>query len=187
MKDLNELNKRPQEATELDEVKKGIKLFFGEKEDKFFDFVGREITNEILQESFILYRMDLQKTKTHSLYGESKFKQYKTPVEIFGRLNVEANAPEFMVKGGLVKKGMGLFTAHVYLSHLKELNLLEEDPNSVQPDIRMGDFIYYKNQFYKIIDDGYSNISNEFSYASDRRFYITIKAVEVDEDIFKAR
>jgi hypothetical protein len=51
----------------------------------------------------------------------------------------------------------------------------------------MGHFIGYKGQFYKIVDDGYSQISNEFSWAGDRRFYITIKAVEVDEDIFQGR
>ena len=51
----------------------------------------------------------------------------------------------------------------------------------------MGDFINYKSQFYQITDDGYSQINNQHSWAGDRRFYITIKAIEVDEDIMKGR
>ena len=70
---LNRNMKKPAEARELDNSQKGIKLFFGEKERRFFQNAGREITEDILQESFILYRIDYKKTRTHDLYGESKF------------------------------------------------------------------------------------------------------------------
>jgi hypothetical protein len=74
MADLTEIGNNPENFDSHEAVPKGIKLFFGEKERAFFSAVGREITEGILQESFLLYRIDLQKTKTHKLYGEAKRK-----------------------------------------------------------------------------------------------------------------
>ena len=64
MSDLTEIGKNPENFKSHETVPKGIKLFFGEKERNFFSAAGREITEGILQESFLLYRIDLQKTKT---------------------------------------------------------------------------------------------------------------------------
>lgn len=173
---LNESQKKPEEAHENDINKKGIELFFGEKERRFFDLAGREITMNILQESFILYRMDLKNTKTHSLYGEAKKKLYLTPVEIFGRINVESNSPDYLAPGGIIRKGFGKLTADIYNSHLEDLKV----------KIKMGDFLYHKGHYYEIIDDGSSNIANEYAYAGDRLFYIKIEAVRVPSDVFQA-
>lgn len=188
MSGLDEIGDKP-EAFENHEAKpKGIELFFGEQERAFFSQAGREITEQVVKESFLLYRIDLEKTKTHKLYGQAKKKIYLPEVQIFGRINVEVLKPEYAVGGGIEKKGMGQFTAHVYLEHLDELQLVtKKNENEVVTGIKMGHFIGYKGQFYKIIDDGHSQISNEHSWAGDRRFYITVTALEVDEDIFKAR
>lgn len=173
----NEQVPKPEEAKQLDVNKKGIKLFFGEKERRLFDSMGREIVNDILLESFILYRIDYRTTKTHRVYGEAKQKNYLTPVEIYGRVTVETESPSYFAPGGLIREGLGKFTAHVYLSHLTELDV----------EIRMGDFIYHKGNFYEIIDNGASDINNKFAWGSDKFFYITIKAVEVNSDVFQAR
>ena len=173
----NEQVNKPEEAKELDVRKQGIKLFFGEKERQLLDNMGREIVNDILLESFILYRIDYRTTKTHRVYGESKQKNYEAPVEIFGRVSVETDSPSYFAPGGLIREGLGKFTAHVYLSHLEELNVT----------IRMGDFIYHKGNYYEIIDNGAADISNKFAFGSDKFFYITIKGVEVNSDVFQAR
>lgn len=191
MADLNEIGQFPEGFEEHDSVKKGIELFFGEKEANFFTEVGREVTEKILQESFLLYRMDLQKTQTHKLYGEAKSYQkvWKNELTIQGRINVEVQDNSFHAEGvGLVKPGYGKLTAHVYMEHLKELGITELDKNqAVIFDIHNGDFIGFKGQYYKIINNGFHQISNEFSWAGDRRFFITIEAIEIDEDVFKAR
>jgi len=173
----NEGEEKPEEAKSQDISKKGIDLFFGEKERAFFDTVGREITNDILKESFILYRVDYQKTNTHKLYGESKKKVYLTPVEVFGRINVESDSPEYMVPGGIIKKGYGKITASVYRTHLAELNV----------NIRIGDYTYFKGHYYEVIDDGSSNIANQQSYAGDIAFSIKIVGIRVKDDVFNAR
>ena len=161
----------------LDSVKKGIQLFFGDAEERFFQNSGREISEKVLLESLVLYRVDLKKTRTHALYGESKFKKYLEPVEVFGLINVESDSPEYTAGEGLIKKGFGKLTAQVYLSHLEELNV----------QIRMGDFVYHKGNYYEIINDGKSDIGNKFAFGSDKYFYITIEGVEVNSDVFKAR
>lgn len=173
----NDNDKKPNEAKEQDISRKGIDLFFGEKERMFFDSVGRELVNEILKESFILYCIDLARTNTHKLYGEAKKKAYKTPIEIFGRINVDVESPEYMTSGGIIRKGYGKLTADVYRTHLSELNA----------NPKIGDFIYFKGHYYEIVDDGSSNIGNEQSYAGDIVFSIKIIAIRVKDDVFNAR
>jgi len=174
---LNQNEKKPNEAKVLDASKKGIKLFFGKKEARFFENAGREITEDILQESFILYRIDYKTTRTHDLYGESKKKTYLKPIEIFGRINVESNAPEYMTSGGIIRKGYGKLTANIYVEQLDEKEV----------EIRMGDFVYHKGNYYEIVDDGSSNIDNKHSWGGDKLFSITITGVEVNKDVFEAR
>ncbi len=173
----NENSKKPEAAKQLDASKKGINLFFGEKERALFLSLGSEITMDQLQESFLLYRIDYKTTRTHSVYGESKKKNYLPEIEIYGRINVESTGPEYLSPGGLIRQGLGQITAHVYLHHLEEK----------EAEIRMGDFIYYKGNYYEIIDDGKSNIANQYAFGSDKFFYISIKGVEVNSDVFKAR
>lgn len=173
----NERVPKPEEAKEMDVNKKGIKLFFGEKERRLLDGMGREIVNDILLESFLLYRINYRLTKTHRVYGEAKQKVYEAPVEIFGRVTVETDSPSYFAPGGLIREGLGKFTAHVYLTHLEELGAT----------IRMGDFIYHKGNYYEIIDNGASDINNKYAFGSDKFFYITIKGVEVNSDVFQAR
>jgi len=173
----NENVKKPEAARQLDAAKDGVGLFFGEKERNLFLQMGSEVTMVQLQEKFLLYRIDYKTTKTHAVYGESKKKNYLPEVEIYARINVESDGPEFLSPGGMTRQGLGKITAHVYLHHLEDKNI----------EIRMGDFIYHKGNFYEINDDGKSNISNKFAFGSDKFFYITIKGVEVNGDVFKAR
>jgi hypothetical protein len=190
MADLNEIGQFPDGMKNDESKPDGIGLFFGDKERAFFSSAGREMTESILQESMMLFRMDLKRTQTHSLYGEAKSfqKSWKPEVKILGRINVESVEPEFAAEGGLVKKGFGQLTAHVYMEHLEEMDIVKYEQNQIVVfDLNDGDFIGFKDQFYKIINNGHSQISNEFSWGGDRRFYITVSAVEVDEDVFKAR
>jgi len=188
MSDIREIGKQQEDVNKLLNDVKGIKTFFSDKEANFFTNAGREISEGILQTSFLLFKIDYAKTKVHPLYGEAKVKHYFPPIEIFGRINVEVIDPSYHAKSGLVKKGFGNLTAHIYIEQLRELGLIEkENGNIIITKIKMGDYINYKGQYYEITDDGYSQISNKHSWAGDRRFYITIKGKEVDEDVMKGR
>jgi hypothetical protein len=184
----DEILGNPQEANEHDETPKGVGLFMKSEDIAFLTNVGREISERWLQESFILYRIDLSKTQFDDLYGESILKSYKDPIEIFGRLNIDNQDPSFQTSGGIVKRNAGTMTAHVYLTHLEELGLLERrEGQYVHLDLSIGDYIYFKGQYFEIKDDGFSQLGNKYAYGGDRRFYISIRAIEVDEDRFRGR
>lgn len=190
MADLNEIGIQPDGLSNDERQPDGIGLFFGDKERAFFSSAGREMSETILQESMMLYRMDLKRTQTHSLYGEAKAfqKVWKPELRILGRINVESIDPVFAAEGGLVKKGFGQLTSHIYMEHLEELGIVKYEQNQIVVfDLNDGDFIGFKDQYYKIVNNGHAQISNEFSWGGDRRYFITITAVEVDEDVFKAR
>ncbi len=174
---LNENVKKPIEAHNLDAKKDGIGLFLGSDDVRYLNKLAREISEEQVRESFLLYRIDLKTTKTHALYGEAMFKNYLPAVEIYGLIDVESDGPEYLAPGGLIRYGMGKINAGVLLSTLEEANV----------EIRMGDYIYHKGNYYEIIDDGKANLSNEYAYGGDKFFYINIKGVEVNGDVFKAR
>lgn len=188
MADINEIGQNPENMDSSEAVPKGIGMFFTNKERNFFTNVGREIVEGVLQESLLLYRIDLEKTQA-DFYGQAKKKVWMPEIQIFGRINVEVQDPKYAVKGAVEKKGMGNLTAHIYLDHLEDLGLItkQQGTSVIVNGIKMGHFVGYKGQFYKIVDDGYSQISNEFSWGGDRRFYVTIKGVEVDEEIFQGR
>lgn len=188
MADINEIGRNPENMDAAEAQPKGIGLFFANQEASFFTNVGREIVEGVLQESLLLYRIDLEKTQP-DFYGQTKKKVWMQEIQIFGRINVEVSAPSYTTKGAVEKKGMGNLTAHIYLDHLEDLGLIVKQQNSnvIVSGIKMGHFIGYKGQFYKIVNDGYSQIANEYSWAGDRRFYITVEAVESDEDVFQGR
>ena len=187
MSDINELEGQPEEQREHEAEPQGIRIFMGDQDVAFLSAVGRELSEGWLKESFILYRVDMSKTRVN-FYGESKRKVYKEPVTVFGRIQIESVPVSFHVAGGIIKRGVGSMTANLYLEHLEEVGLLiRKDGQLLQLDLKVGDFIMFKGQYFEIKDDGFSQLNNEFSYGGDRRFAITIKAIEVDEDKFKAR
>jgi hypothetical protein len=186
MSDINEINGQPQEQSEH-ERPKGINIFMPDKNAMYLSRMGRQLTEKILNESFLLYRVDMQKTSPN-FYGESKRKAYKETVEIYGRIGIESEPVGQQTAGGIMKRNVGTMTAHVYLEHLEEKGLLiKRDGQHIQLDLKVGDFIMFKGQYFTITDDGFSQLDNEFSYGGDRRFAISIKAIEVDEDKFNAR
>ena len=186
--DLNDIGRKPQEVEDHNSTQKGVRMFFGKEEAELFSSLGREITEGWSQESFLLYRIDLQQISVHPLYGETKHKVYKESVEVFGRINTQSEDTTMHIDGGPIKRGHATMEAHLYLEHLQELGLvvLENDQDVVM-DLKVGDYLEFKGQFFKIHEDGYAQINNQNSWAGDRRFYITIKAKEVDEDQFNAR
>lgn len=186
MPDFNDIQGQPEEQRSHEADAKGIGLFLGEEDVAFLSAAGREVSESWLKESFLLYRVDLKKTQVN-FYGEAKRKAYKDAIEVYGRLDIESTPVGQQVMGGISKRGVGTMTAHVYLEHLVELGLLiKRDGQHVQLDLKIGDFIMFKGQYFEIKDDGFSQLNNEFSFGGDRRFAITIKAVEIDEDKFKA-
>ena len=159
---INKVGQQPDMVNIVGSNPKGISTFFGDKDKNWMVQTGRELSEEILQEDFILYRVDLKRTKSNR-YGESKTKAWKEPLTIKGRINVEVQDNSYHTNGGLIKKGFGMFTAHVYIEHLEELGLIVfEEGQRLVYDLNEGDFIAFKGQAYEIKDNGSQLINNLF-------------------------
>ena len=74
---MDEIGKKPEEFQEHDRIKKGIKMFFTEKEEALFTSLGREISESWLQESFLLYRKKKEKTRCKIKKKSKKRRRYK--------------------------------------------------------------------------------------------------------------
>jgi len=153
--DLNDIGRKPQEVEDHNSTQKGVRMFFGKEEAELFSSLGREITEGWLQESFLLYRIDLQQTSVHPLYGETKHKVYKESVEVFGRINTQSEDTTMHIDGGPIKRGHATMEAHLYLEHLQELGLvvLENDQDVVM-DLKWGTTWNLKVSFSKFMRMG---------------------------------
>lgn len=163
--------------------KRTSRLFFGEKEYRLFQSLGRELTENFVGSSVLLYIVDKENTQSN-FYGEAKVKKIKNVYELVGLVNVETVEDEMYNETTFVKRGIGKLTFYVYLEQLEENGLIEyQDNNNVVFLYKLGDFIKYRGQVFEIINDGYSQLGNRHFFAADYRYYVKIEAIEVDENV----
>jgi hypothetical protein len=114
-------------------------LFFGNREHKFFNDISNELITEVVKQSILYYPIEEKITKIHPLYGESKSKSYRNPVEIYAR--VLYNEPTFTnTQFGSDRK----YTIDVYF---QKTTMNETLGMTARP----GDFIEWDNKFFEIM------------------------------------
>lgn len=142
--------------------------------------IGMEYVNNVLNQTVILYEVDLEKTNINDIYKESKFGNiiFKTPVE----LNViyKLNKGELKtydksaIKGYYVKVGQLDFT--IYNKELEENGC----------DIKRGDYIGLQvtpehMEYFIVTDDGRVNYDNEHTLWGTVPYYRSIKCAVVSD------
>ena len=156
------------------------KFFTGE--DLTFEIeLGREYLTSDIPASVLLYKVDRKKTKTHSLYGETRAseKVVHDPIEIQVRLTIEENNTEYIGNSTIPKHYSGNLTFTVYSKELDDKNLI----------INIGDYIGLRNTkgdlvFYEVFDNDNMNVSNSKTIAGLEAVYKTIRCTQVDRDQF---
>ena len=151
----------------------GLPIFFGDKEEALFKALGRELVEDLVNQHFTLFRVDVTKTESN-FYGESKTKVYKDPVEVKGRIQISDT--NLISEGGIRRMSKGDMKAGVYREHLEELDV----------HINIGDFIKFQGKFYEVYDAGYNLDSMDRKFAADRDFMWEILARVVHEDVFNS-
>jgi len=151
----------------------GLPIFFGDKEELFFNNAGRELIESFINQHFILYSISVKNTESN-VYGESKHKMYDNYTELKARIRVEDL--DVFSQGGVRRMAKGDMTCWIY-----NLHLIEE---GVTPKI--GDFIGYEGKFYEIYDAGINQDSTERKFAGDREYFTEIKAKVTSDDVFKS-
>ncbi len=149
-----------------------LPIFFGEKEEKFFNSAGRELVETFINQNFVLYSISVKMTESN-IYGESKNKFYEKMTELKARIQISDDVYE---QGGIRRTAKGDMTCWIYNLHLEESDVVP----------MVGDFIGYEGKFYEIFDAGINKDSNERKYAGDRDYFTEIKAKVSSPDIFKS-
>ena len=148
--------------------------------------IGKNDLEQDMNQTVILYEVDLQKTNLNSLYGESKKDGiiFKTPVELHVVYTLEQSELKSYDKtknlGTYVKSGKLAFG--VYQATLDELDC----------DIKIGDYVGLMGSethmlFFTVTDDGRNNFDNAHTTFGYKSAYRTIKAAPVDENEFNGK
>jgi len=156
--------------------------FFG-GEDYALDIgMGEEWLIGDMNFTVVLYRIDRQKTKTDSVYGEvlEDGIQFMAPVELKGLVQIMAPTNKLLGNSKVKQDEPGNMKFSIYQKTLDDM----------QVNIFMGDYIgYYETEdrvrYYTIIDDGIVKSDNRHSYGGYKSFYRTIMATWVSENEFR--
>lgn len=144
--------------------------------------MGRDYMDSDIPATVLLYRVDRLKSKTNSLYGETRAKEKVTfePVELKVKMLIDENPTSYLGSSTIVKHFAGQLTFTVYEDELKEK----------QVDITRGDFIGFRNTknnltYYEVNDADTNNVSNNKTIGGLGSFYRKIVCVAVDGDQFQ--
>ena len=156
--------------------------FFGETDLSLDIDMGIEWLSGDMNFTVILYRIDRQRTKTDSVYGEvlEDGIQFMSPIELKGLVQVMAPTNKLLGNSKIKQDEPGNMKFSVYQKTLDDLEV----------NILMGDYIgYYETEdrvrYYTVIEDGLVKSDNKHTYGGYKPFYRTVTATYVSENEFR--
>ena len=160
-------------------------LFYSEDDFAFEREVGKNYIEQDMNQTVVLYQVDLDKTNPDALYGETQANQvvYKAPVEI--HCVYEISEPE--LKSYDKTKNLGTYmktgklTIGVYQETLDELGV----------DIKKGDYIGVQvsqthMEYFTVFNDGRNNYDNAHTLFGVEPLFRTIEGYQIDKSEFTA-
>ena len=158
-------------------------LFYSEKDFQYEMEIGKNYLEQDVNQTVVLYEVDLTKTNLDNNYNESKSNSivFKTPVELHVLYTIEKGELSSYDKSknlGTYIKG-GKLTFGVYQSTLDEMDA----------DIKIGDYIGVQvtpthMEFYTVVNDGRNNFDNAHSVFGYRPAWRSISCAYVDPNEF---
>lgn len=114
-------------------------LFFGLREYKFFNDISQELIEVVVKQKLRYYAAEEKLMNAHWLYGETKNKVYRDPVELYARIMYQE--PQFTTgQFGSDRK----YQIDVYFQR----EVLQRD---LGMNARVGDFVEWDNKFFEIL------------------------------------
>jgi hypothetical protein len=110
--------------------------FISERDVQFFKGIAREIVDEVIQNTIVLFKINLNETKVN-IYGESLNKTWYPGVEIFALINKEPESARY--------EGFGLDTDQNITFKLDRWMLEEK---GIYPEV--GDIINFNQSYFEI-------------------------------------
>ena len=138
-------------------------LFGGSRDISFFNSIGKELINDIIQTEIGYYKFVLERT-TSNVYGESMGKMFYEPVRIACLIQREDQAWN--------DEGFGVdinqkITFRFLKQELIDINLLPE----------VGDILIFRNNFYEV--DG--RVENQLILGRDKDYAISTETIDFGE------
>ena len=159
-----------------------LNKFFAEQDFNLELAMGEEWLLGDMNFTWVLYRVDRQKTNSDDVYGEalSDAIQFLPPVEFKGYVKVEAPTNSDMGGSRIYQTEPGNLQVSVYQKSLVELDI----------EINLGDYIgYYETEtrvrYYSVVDDGRVVSDNKHTYGGYKPYYRTIIAAPANENEFR--
>ena len=155
-------------------------LFFSESQYDFQIGMSMEYINKVLNQTIVLYEIDLVNTKNNDIYQEAKFSDivFKTPIElnVMYRLNKGElkSYDNKTIKGYYVKVGK------------LEFQILEKELEENGCDIKRGDYIGLQvtpehMEYFIVTDDGRVNYDNKHTLFGTKPYYRSISCTVVSD------
>lgn len=158
-------------------------MFYSEEDYLFEMEIGKNYLEEDVNQTLILYQVDLEKTNLDVLYNESKKNAvvYKPPVEIHVIYELEESSLDSYDKtknlGTYIKSGKLKFG--VYQSTLDELGV----------EINVGDYVGLTTsndhiEYFTVTNNGRNNFDNAHTTFGYKSAYRSCEAAQVNENEF---
>ena len=155
-------------------------LFVSENQYNFQLGMGMEYINKVLNQTVILYEVDLVNTKKDDVYQEAKFSDivFKTPIElnVMFRLNKGElkSYDNKAVKGYYVKVGK------------LDFQIMEKELENNDCDIKRCDYIGLQvtpehMEYFIVVDDGRVNYDNKHTLWGTKPYYRSISCTVVSD------
>lgn len=162
---------------------KRLSKFYSEKDFETDIDMAREYLNEDMATTFILYKVDRNRSVIDDLYGESSFTdvRFLPPIEIAGILNL--TVPEnksYDSSGGTVR----------YLEYGNLIiEMIEQELEDYGVDIDYGDYVAiqeteYEFAYFQVTNDGRVNSDNVHTMRGYKKAFRTITCAPVDPQEF---
>lgn len=155
-------------------------LFFSDHQFNFQIGIGQEYVNKVLNQTIILYEIDLNNTNINDIYNESDASDisFKTPVELNVIYKLDKSELKTYdannIKGYYVKLGKLTFT--IYEKELEENGC----------DIKRGDYIGLQvtpehMEYFIVADDGRVNYDNQHTLYGTKPYYRSVVCTVVND------
>ena len=155
-------------------------LFFSENQFNFQIEMSMEYINRVLNQTVVLYEVDLVNTKNNDIYQEAEFSDivFKTPIElnVMYRLNKGElrSYDSKTIKGYYVKVGK------------LDFQILEKELEENCCDIKRGDYIGLQvtpehMEYFIVTDDGRVNYDNKHTLFGTKPYYRTVSCTVVSD------
>lgn len=160
-----------------------MERFYTEDDFSYENSLAREFVEGDLNLTVVLFRVDKTKTSNvgDDIYGEVSGDkiQFKPPVEINVRLNLEEAKTDSYSDGYVKYQDHGNLTFNIFNDHLEELGI----------EIEYGDYVGYPDNednliFFTVVNDGRINSDSSHTRFGYKSYYRTIVCTKADQNEF---